>query len=62
MLLCIRQITNENRPYSTGNSTQCSVLIEMGRKCKEEETRVSVGLIHCAIQPKLTQPCKVTIL
>ena len=25
-LLCIKQITNENRLYSTGNSTQCSVV------------------------------------
>ena len=25
-LLCIKQITNENRLYSTGNSTRCSVV------------------------------------
>ena len=25
-LLCIKQITNENLPYCTGNSTQCSVV------------------------------------
>ena len=25
-LLCIKQITNENLLYSTGNSTQCSVV------------------------------------
>ena len=25
-LLRIKQITNENLPYSTGNSTQCSVV------------------------------------
>ena len=25
-ILCIKQITNENLFYSTGNSTQCSVV------------------------------------
>ena len=25
-LLCIKQVTNENLLYSTGNSTQCSVV------------------------------------
>ena len=25
-LLCIKQTTNDNRLYSTGNSTQCSVV------------------------------------
>ena len=26
LILCIQQMTNENLLYSTGNSTQCSVL------------------------------------
>ena len=28
LILCIKQITNENLLYSTGNSTQCSVVTE----------------------------------
>ena len=31
-----KQITNENLLYSTGNSTQCSVVTQMGRKSKNE--------------------------
>ena len=26
LILCVKQITNENLLYSTGNSTQCSVV------------------------------------
>ena len=26
LIICIKQITNENLLYSTGNSTQCSVV------------------------------------
>ena len=35
-LLCIKWITNENLLYSTGNSTQCSVVTKMRRKSKKE--------------------------
>ena len=41
-LLCIKQITNENLLYSPGNSTQCSVVTQMGRKSKEEGIYVYV--------------------
>ena len=34
----------------------------MGRKSKKEEIHVYVGLIHSAVQQKLTQQCKATIL
>ena len=34
--LNIKQITNENLLGSTGNSTQCSVVTQMGRKSKDE--------------------------
>ena len=36
MLLCIKQITNEDLLYSTGNSTQYSVMVYMGKQSKEE--------------------------
>ena len=36
LILCIKQITNENLLYSTGNSTQCSVVTYMRRKSKKE--------------------------
>ena len=61
-LLCIKRITNKNRLYSTGNSTQCPVVTQMGRKSKEEGIYVYVWLIHFAVQQKLTQHCKATIL
>ena len=34
-LLCIKQMTNKNLLYSTGNSTQCSVLTSMGKEAKK---------------------------
>ena len=36
MLLCLKSIIPENRPYSTGNSTQGSVVTYTGRKSKKE--------------------------
>ena len=33
MLLCIKQITNKNLLYSTGNHTQCSVVTKRGYMC-----------------------------
>ena len=35
-LIYIKQITNEGLLYSTGNSTQCSVVTYMRRKSKKE--------------------------
>ena len=35
-LLYIKQITNKNLLYSTGNSTQYSVITYMGKESKEE--------------------------
>ena len=35
LILCIKQITNVNLLYSTGNSTQCSEVNLMGRKSKK---------------------------
>ena len=61
LILCIKQITNENLPYSTGN-TQCSVVTSMGKKSKREGINVNVQLTHFAVRQKLTQHCKATIL
>ena len=61
-LLCIKYITNENPLYSTGNSTQRSVVTRMERKSKKERIYVYMWLIHFAIQQKLTQHRKATIL
>ena len=36
LILCIKQITNEDLLYSTGNSTQYSVMTYMGKKSKKE--------------------------
>ena len=61
-LLFIKQLINENLPYSPGISTQCSVVVCMGRVSKKEWIYIYVQLIHFAIQQKLTQHCKMTIL
>ena len=42
--MCIKQITNENLLYRTGNSTQCSVGTYMGRKAKKEGLYVYIRL------------------
>ena len=33
-LLCVKQVTNENLHYSTGNSTQCPVVTSVGKGSK----------------------------
>ena len=35
LILCLKWITNENLLYSTGNSTQCSVVTYIGRKSEK---------------------------
>ena len=60
-LLCIKQTTDENLLYITGNSTQCSVVTRMGRKSKKEGIFLYVQLSHFAVQQKLTQHCKAAI-
>ena len=52
-VLCIKQITNENQLYSTGNSTRCSVVTSMGWESKKEHMYVYVWLIPFAVQQKL---------
>ena len=61
-LLYIKYITNKNLLYSTGNSTQYSVLAYLGKESKKEWIYVYVYLIHFAVQQKLTQHCTSTIL
>ena len=61
-LLCIKYVTNENPLYSTGNSTQYSVVTRVGRKSKKERIYVYMWPIHFATQQKLTQHPKATIL
>ena len=41
-LLCIKWITNKDLLYSTGNSSQYSVMTYMGKESKEECTYVYV--------------------
>ena len=55
LILCIKQITDENLLHSTGNSTQHPVVTCTGRKPKDEGTCVYIQLVHCDIQQKLTQ-------
>ena len=57
-LLYIKYITNKNLLYSTGNSTQYSIMTYMGKEPKKEWMHVYVLLIYFAIQQKLTQHYK----
>ena len=41
-LLCIKWIANENLPWSTGNSAQCSVMTCIGTKSKKEGIYVNI--------------------
>ena len=61
-LLCIKQVTSKNPLYSTGNSTQYSVMTYMGKESKKEWIYVYVELIHFAVQQKVTQHCKSSML
>ena len=57
-LLCVKQMTSKDLPYSTGNSTQYSIMTYMGKEWKKEWIYVNVWLTHFALQQKLTQHCK----
>ena len=46
-LVYMKQVTNENLLCNTGNSTQCSVVTQMGRESKKEW--IYVQLIHFAV-------------
>ena len=61
-LLYIKYITNKDLLHSTGISSQYSVMTYMGKESKKEWICVYVYLIHFAVQQKLTQHCKSTIL
>ena len=55
ILLQIKQITNKDLLYSTGNSTQYSVMTYMGKESKNEWRYTYIYmyiLIHFAVHPK----------
>ena len=54
--------TNKNLLYSTGNSTQYSVMTYMGKESGKEWIYVFVLQIRFAVHLKLRQHCKSTIL
>ena len=55
-------IKDKNRLYSTGNYIHCSVMTFLGMESRREWIYVYVWLIDFAVQQKLTQHCKSTIL
>ena len=60
-LLCPKQIPNENLLYSTENSTQrCGDL--NGKDIQKRGDILFIQLIHFAVQQKLIQHCKATII
>ena len=60
-LLHIKQITNKDLLYSTGNSIQYSVMAYMGKESKRVDRCICIK-IHFAVHLKLTEHCKSTIL
>ena len=54
-------LANGDLLYSTGNSTQYSVMICVGKESKREWMCVHVWLNHFVLWQKLSQPCKLTI-
>ena len=75
-LLYIKQITNKNLPYSTGNLSQYSVIIykekqsEKKNMCFQKQSEkeyththsLCYTPTHCAVYLKLTWYCKSTVL
>ena len=55
-LLHVKQITNKDLLYSTGNSTQYCTMAYMEKDSKKEW--IYVLQIHFAVQQKLMQYCK----
>ena len=60
ILVYIKQITNKNLLYSTGNSLQCSAMTYMGKDSKEE--KMYIQRTDFAVQQKPTPHCKSTTL
>ena len=56
-LLYLKEITNKNLLYSTGNSAQCSAAAWMGGEFGGEWIHVYVWLSLFAIHLKLSQHC-----
>ena len=54
-------MTNKDLLYSTGNSTQYSVMPNMGKESKKEWIYVYVKLIYFDVHLKLTQHYKSAI-
>ena len=57
-LLCTDQVTIENLLNSMGNSTQCSMVTQMGEESRREEICVYVQLTHFAVQQTLANVVK----
>ena len=54
-LLYIKQKTNKDLLYNTGNSVVCN---ELYRKKESQKEWICMKLIHFVVQQKLTQHCK----
>ena len=59
-LLYIEWMVNQDLLYSTGNSTQYSLITHMGRESEKEWICAYTKLNHFALQQKLSQHCKST--
>ena len=58
-LLCIKELANENLLCSTGNSVLCG---DLNGKEIQNGGEIYIYKIHFAVQQKLAQHCKATIL
>ena len=61
LTLHIKQIPNENLLDSSGNSTQCSVVTQMGRKSKKGDIYLRKADSLCCTGKKLTRYWKATM-
>ena len=50
LILCLKQVTNENLLYRTGNSTRCSVVTLMGRKSEREGIYIHIADSLCCTE------------
>lgn len=60
--LYIEWMVNRDLLYSTGNTTQYSLIIYMEKESEKEWICVYVQLNHFVVQQKLTHHCKSTTL
>ena len=60
--LYMKQVNNKDLLYSTGNYTQYIIIMYNGKESEKEYIYICITESLFAVQLKLTQHCKLTIL